>query len=115
MSSFQDTVLSVALFCLIITLLIIGIALYRNRASLAFPPVVADCPDYWIDSSDGNGASCKNVKNLGNTSCDKTMDFSTSNWSGNRGLCNKSRWAKSCNLTWDGITTNTNICRTSNN
>jgi len=111
MSTFQDIVLSVAVFFLIITLLIIGIALYRNRSTLSFPPVVADCPDYWIDSSDGDGSSCKNVQNLGKSSCDKTMNFSTSHWSGDRGLCNKSRWAKSCDLTWDGITTNKNICR----
>jgi hypothetical protein len=111
MNSFQNIVISVAIFFLIITLLIIGFALYKNKSNFVFPPIIADCPDYWIDTLDQNGSTCKNIKNLGNASCEKVMDFSTSNWSGNRGLCNKSRWAKSCDLTWDGITTNNNICK----
>ena len=111
MSSFQDIVISLAIFFLIITLIIVGIALYRNRASLAFPPVVADCPDYWIDSSDGNGASCQNVKNLGKSSCARTMNFNTSTFnSSTLGLCAKSQWAKNCNLPWDGVTNNENAC-----
>ena len=60
MSSFQDIVLSIAVFFLIITLLIIGIALYRNRSTLSFPPVVADCPDYWIAQNDGKNNICSN-------------------------------------------------------
>ena len=111
MSSFQDIVINIAIFFFIITIVIIGVSLYRNKASFSYPPVVADCPDYWIDSSVGNGSNCQNKKNLGKSSCEKNMDFSTSNWSGDRGLCNKARWAKSCDLTWDGITTNVNICK----
>ena len=109
MSSFQDTVLSVALFCLIITLLIIGIALYRNRASLAFPPVVADCPDYWIADGSGNNATCINLKDLGTCSATGenkhlTMNFNEAPFVGEDETCAKYTWAKKCGVSWDGIT-----------
>ena len=38
------------------------------------------------------------------------MNFTTSPWTGDDGLCNKSKWAKACNLTWDGVTNNKNAC-----
>ena len=103
--TFQKIVIFVATVFLILMLIVIGIAMYKNRNNYVFPPVVPECPDYWVDeSSNGSGKKCVNVKNLGNESCPKTMDFSTSTWSGDRGLCNKSKWAKACGLTWDGVT-----------
>ena len=39
------------------------------------------------------------------------MDFTTPQWNGSgTGNCTKFKWAKSCNLSWDGITNNANIC-----
>ena len=38
------------------------------------------------------------------------MDFSYSHWNGKDGLCNKYKWAKKCDLTWDGITTSDDAC-----
>jgi hypothetical protein len=112
MNSFQKLVVNIAVFSLISLLIIVGIILYRSRKNVTYPPVTANCPDYWIDDgSSTNGSLCKNVKNLGKDSCKKEMNFSGSLWSGSRGLCNKSRWAKSCDLTWDGITSNNNICK----
>ena len=32
------------------------------------------------------------------------MDFNTPYFRGSDGTCNKYKWAKSCDLTWDGIT-----------
>ena len=110
MASFQSTVMTIATVLLIICLILIGISLYRHKYTEAYPPVVADCPDYWLDESDGNSSHCVNSKNLGNDSCAKTMDFSTSAWVGSAGLCNKAKWAKACDLTWDGVTNNTNAC-----
>jgi hypothetical protein len=109
---FQDTVLSVALFFLIITLLIIGIALYRNRASLAFPPVVADCPDYWTIDGSGNNATCLNVKDLGTCRPSRgrhlSMNFNNAPFTGAGEMCAKYTWANRCNVSWDGITYGTN-------
>jgi len=100
----------------------IGTVLYKNKYSVIYPPIVADCPDYWLNEPEDNKSSsnvdvdkkqlCYNVKNLGNASCNKTMDFTTSYWQGSEGKCHKSKWAKDCDLTWDGITNKSDICKT---
>jgi hypothetical protein len=111
MSTFQTTVMSIAIILLIICLIFVGIALYRNKyTNTEFPPIIASCPDFWSDESDKkNGSKCVNTRDLGNLQCAKTMDFSGSMWSGDSGLCAKSKWAKSCDLTWDGIDNNSTI------
>ena len=110
MATFQNIVMIVAIIMLIICLIFVGTALYNQKFTTAFPPVVADCPDYWLDKSDGDSSNCENVKNLGSDSCSKTMNFSTSSWTGENGSCNKSRWARACDLTWDGVTNNNSVC-----
>ena len=110
MATFQNIVMIVAIIMLIICLILIGVALYNQKYSTAFPPVVADCPDYWLDLGDVGGADCTNVKNLGGDNCSNTMDFTKSIWTGDDGICNKSKWAKACDLTWDGVTNNTQAC-----
>ena len=113
MATFQNIVMITAITILIISLCFIGLALYRQKNKADFPPVIANCPDYWIDSS-GNGAACKQDDNnrIGNqtASCNSTMDFTKPNWAGQNGPCNKYKWAKSCNLSWDGITNNDKLC-----
>lgn len=107
--SFQTIVMVIAVIILIITLIVIGVSIYTAKNSVAYPPVVANCPDYWLDESDGDSSNCVNVKNLGTCNTPK-MDFSTAMWTGNAGMCNKARWAKACNLTWDGITNSSMDC-----
>ena len=57
-----------------------------------------------------NGSKCSNVKNLGkcNGSVAQgqhlTMDFSGAPYIGAQSLCSKSKWARECGITWDGIT-----------
>ena len=112
MSNFQSIVLSISIILLIICLIFVGIALYRNKYNKEFPPILANCPDYWIDESvKNNGSKCVNKQNLGNGQCEKTMDFSKSMWNGLDGLCAKANWARSCNLTWDGIDNNSDVCK----
>jgi hypothetical protein len=110
--TFQKSVLSVAVVLLIICLIMIGIAMRNNKYDSDFPPVVADCPDYWIEkpSSMPDETQCYNVKNLGRSECEKSKDFSGSLWSGTEGTCNKYKWATSCDLTWDGVTNKTDPC-----
>ena len=49
---------------LVLSLVLIGIALYRQKYSdITFPPVVAECPDYWKNVSTDNQIECENVKN----------------------------------------------------
>ncbi len=110
MANFQSIVMTVAIVLLVLCLIMIGVALYRHKYDSAYPPVVADCPDYWIDMGEGDEETCTNVHNLGNPSCAKSMNFNTGPWASSDGLCNKSKWAKACNLTWDGVTNNKNAC-----
>ena len=62
--SFQKIILLIAIILLIIILVFIGIALSKSSSSQKWPPIIGDCPDYWIDMS-GNGSKCVNTHNLG--------------------------------------------------
>ena len=109
--SFQRTVMIVSVIILIVSLVLIGIALYKQKFSdVEFPPVVADCPDYWTNVSKDNMIKCSNTKKLG--MCHDDMNFSLSGWSNASGLCEKSKWAKDCGITWDGVTNNPKACET---
>lgn len=110
MATFQNIVLIVATAILIISLCFIGLSLYNQKYKADFPPIIANCPDYWIDSS-GNGSACKQDDQNPIGTCPAMMDFTSPQWAGqNTGPCNKFKWAKGCNLTWDGITNNADIC-----
>ena len=105
--SFQKIVLTIAIILLIISLVIIGIALNKSKEEEAWPPLVGDCPDYWLDLS-GNGGACVNKLSLGTCNIpsageDNAMDFTVAPYTGANGLCSKYLWAKNCNVTWDGI------------
>jgi hypothetical protein len=103
---FQKSVATVAIVILIITLCFIGIALYRQAYNSDYPPVIPNCPDYW----DVSGNFCVNSMALGNTRCLAPMDFTRPQWNNNSAMCRKYQWAKSCNLTWDGISDNASLC-----
>ena len=116
MDLFQQIVVTIAIIFLIIFLVYIGYALHKNKFTIAYPPVTANCPDYWEDQSNGDSSNCVNKQNLGKAtaSCAKTMDFSTSLFTNtSTGLCAKSTWAKNCDLTWDGVTNNFKACSSS--
>lgn len=112
--NFQKSVLTIAIILLILALVVFGAMLYVNKVE--YPPVDAQCPDYWIDMSGGMGTGgyCINTKNLGKGSCPSKMNFNTGMWTGDDGLCNKKKWAESCDLTWDGITNNNYACEDKN-
>jgi hypothetical protein len=109
---FQRTVMMVSIVLLVLSLILIGVTLYRQKyADITFPPVVAECPDYWENvSTDDNVVICKNVKNLGKCNLSE-KNFSGQEFTGNSGLCEKQKWAKDCGIVWDGITNNTEACK----
>ena len=110
MATFQNIVMIAATMILIVALTFIGLALYRQNYKSDYPPIIANCPDYWIDSS-GNGAACNQDSNNPVGTCTVQMDFTAPQWkNASTGNCTKFKWAKSCNLSWDGITNNANIC-----
>ena len=118
MEGFQKFVLFAAIIILIISLVIIGIALTYSKDQ-EWPPMIPDCPDYWVVDGSGNNATCINMKDLG--SCppqngDKhlNMSFNSAAFTGSNEMCAKYTWAKNCGLSWDGITYGVdNPCQTS--
>jgi hypothetical protein len=117
MASFQQIVLTIAVIILVIILLVIGYLLIKTPSSETWPPVIGQCPDYWIDFS-GNGANCVNVQSLGdcsgngNINCPNAinntpsngMNFTTSSFTNTQtGSCSKYNWAMSNGITWDGV------------
>ena len=110
--SFQKTVLNVALFIYCIFLIIVGILMYNSRGNINFPPDIGKCPDYWQVNEDGscqNTNSKFNLGNLGETECE-SKSFNDAKYFSVNGDVEKCKWAKSCDLTWDGITNNKTIC-----
>jgi len=113
--TFQKTVLIIAIIALIVILIVIGIALAKASDSTIWPPVIGECPDYWVDLS-GNGEACFNSHSLGKCNLPRegvkaTMNFDQSPFNGEDGACAKFNWANSCQVTWDGITSGvTNPC-----
>ena len=111
-------VLTAAIVILIIMLVIIGMSLSKASYEDTWPPIVGDCPDYWVDMS-GNGEACLNSHSLGRCNIPTegapgTMNFNQSPFTGDNGTCSKYNWATGCGVTWDGITSGiSNPCDTS--
>ncbi len=77
------------------------------------------CGDGFTAMSDASGsncaapeAKCYNTHKLGNTSISGCMsqDFTTDNYTGTSGTCNKQTWAQTCNVSWDGVTNVASTC-----
>jgi hypothetical protein len=108
MANFQGIVLMISVIIFIIAVLLIGYILYQGKSKQTWPPLVGDCPDYWVDMS-GKGSQCVNVQDLGTCHAPSgkkhlTMDFSVAPYVGNNSSCSKYQWANRCGVTWDGIT-----------
>lgn len=89
--------------------------MHKKQSKTVWPPLVGECPDYWLDLS-ANGSKCINTKNLGTCPNNKTMDFTLAPYNGSDSGCQKYKWATSCGLTWDGITSGViNPCDPSGN
>ena len=109
--AFQGFIANIALLVLILTLVIIGVIMYRSKNKfVAEDIVIGECPDYWVTKEENGINYCVNKKNLGKDTCLRKMKFSVAPWTSTDGTCRKSNWAKSCDLTWDGITNNPNAC-----
>ena len=97
--NFQKVIVIIAIIILIIMLFSI-IFLFKNMKNSAdFPPIVAECPDYWKVTKSN---TCVNTKKLG-TGC-TSINFDTPKYKGPSGKVEKCKWAKNCGVVWDGIT-----------
>ena len=110
MSSFKNIIVIIAVITLIILFIIFGVMLYYAKSKEIYPPVTADCPDYWLSQQQGKKQLCVNRLHLGKDSCNRIMDFTTNKWKGVDHICKKKQWATNCDLTWDGITNSSKQC-----
>lgn len=106
--NFQKIVMAGAIIVLIIILIFLGIGLSQSKKNAKWPPIVANCPDYWMDLS-GNGTSCFNQQSLGTCNIPSSddqnvMNFNISPYNTVDGACAKYKWAKNCGVSWDGVT-----------
>ena len=116
LTDFNKTVLIVASILLILGLIIIGIFILKSLEEETYPPVVSDCPDYWdVEYSNGNKL-CKNNTYINDgRSKNECRSYPTNLFlaygaSTNDKICEKYKWAKDCNIHWDGITNNPQAC-----
>ena len=77
--NFQKLVLTVAIIILIILLVLIGIVLSKGHVGVEWPPIVGECPDYWVDMS-GNGEACYNKHHLGRCNIPTKTNKNTMNF-----------------------------------
>ena len=113
MDSYYKIITIIAIVILIICLILVGIVISKSSKKSIFPPNVSKCPDFYR-YEDG---VCNSIRTTGVTytgSCD-IIDFSDSKYSNpgmgpTSGMCEKKKKADSCNITWDGITNNTEVC-----
>ena len=116
LTNFNKTVLIVASILLILGLIIIGVFVMKSVEEETYPPVVSDCPDYWDVEYNNNNKLCKN--NISINDGKSTAEcrsypselFLANGASANDKICEKYKWAKKCNIHWDGITNNPKAC-----
>jgi hypothetical protein len=76
----------------------------KQKSNMKFPPWPAKCPDYWKVGGDNE---CINDKRLGkcNNGAEGTIDmkFEDDIFKGSEGAKYKCKWAKKCNIPWEGI------------
>lgn len=106
--AFQKTVLIIASVVLVICFIIAGYVIHSSNTGEVWPPIIGECPDYWKDEGD-KGSACVNSHRLG--SCNlpsgddsNSMNFNVAPFNTSSGSCSKYTWAKSCGVTWDGLT-----------
>lgn len=113
MATFQKMTLMIAGILLIICIIIIVLIFLFPNTKQVWPPMVGNCPDYFVDIK-GDGSNCVNSLSLGTCTETETPDFSKNDFIGSGGNCAKYTWANKCGLTWDGITYGVqNPCTTS--
>ena len=100
---FQKTVLIIATVVFLVMMIFIAIMLKKSLDNTKFPPEISSCPDYFDAVKKNNKISCQNIHGLGTLS-EGEVDFTDAKYKGNKGNYEKCLWAKSKNLTWDGIT-----------
>ena len=101
---------------ILVVVIILGTYYYRQWKNwkkqsdkLTWPRTYPECPDYWVDMG---GNTCQNKFNLGSCPIDPytklietqgEASFEDDLYKGEDGKYEKCRWAKKCDVTWEGI------------
>jgi hypothetical protein len=101
----------------IFILAIVGYCMYLAKGSQQYPPSIANCPDNYIIDISGNCIAPSSLTFPSDSENCAFHNFSNSPYiaSGTNfdsGNCKKKIWAERCDVTWDGITNNGEICFT---
>ncbi len=115
LNKFNKTILFSAIVILIIVLIIVGIMLYYALFNASYPPVISDCPDYWdVSFNSDNEIVCVNISRqntgTGNDNEYPVELFKSSGSYEEDIICEKYKWSKKNNISWDGITNNNKAC-----
>lgn len=115
LTDFNKMVLIIATVVLVIVLVFLGVLITKSLNDQSYPPIISDCPDYWDVAYDANeNIVCSNSTkvNRGRNNCDGyNIDLFTQRGTNIEDImCEKYKWAKKCNVIWDGITNNNKVC-----
>jgi hypothetical protein len=121
MTEFKFTVFLIAIIALIIGLTSIAVLLSRGDYISEWPPFISKCPDQYTYNTQGINANKCTTDNsnihggsiasneLGGLSCSQ-FDPNNGTFTGTQGNCNKKKWAEECQVSWDGIRGNEDLC-----
>jgi hypothetical protein len=97
---FKKIVVLIMFLFLVVIFSFLTYVLYNNKNNYVYAPEVGKCPDYFDIQNNNNKISCYNKNKQGK--CMNKTHFDNNDF-GNT-VKEKNKWAKSCNITWDGIT-----------
>ena len=120
MDKFYIIVIVVAVICLILCLVAVGLTLQSASVKTPFPKLQAPCPDGWGMDGSGCTVNALNIgtiqpKNVGGS----VYDISGAIWKSvgtafqvkeHTSICEKKKWAFQNGVTWDGVS-NYNQCK----
>ena len=110
----------IMIIILIVCLAIVGVIIRTSETEKVYPPNVNECPDYYVKQEDG---VCKDVKNISSEKHCKIINpqlkamfknIGNVGIGANSEYCEKKRWAEFCNVNWDGLTNNEDVCYSKN-
>ena len=121
--NFYKTVCITALVILVISLAFIGSAMASSSKKMTFPPNLSQCPDNYVYEQDDkkcvNDANTKTYNTIDNTiDCGEISfegdEYNVPGIGTTSGACAKKRVAIGCEVDWDGLTNNPNVCYSTN-
>jgi hypothetical protein len=103
--NFQEIVVYIALIIMIIALIVVFMMLYYSSDKNQFPPIIGECPDFFVVNADGN---CQNYAGIGNATYQRPAQKTSLT---NDEACSLKNELLANRQTWDGITNNPKICK----